>query len=155
MSRTALNAHRHCMDGGLDRTRKAQPEGAVTKTILAVDCDVIALLLDSPLIAIVAARERKGSHMPHALAVAVEICLGYVAFSFFCTGIWGALVFRRDRVLEAERPLRAAAALRPYSPERSPVLHGRTGPALRTIRACGSSLTSGSSTTASGSSWCA
>jgi hypothetical protein len=54
------------------------------------------------------------------------------------------------------RPARGQAALCPvYSSERSPALHGRTGSTIRTIRWCGYSLTSRSSTIASGSSWCA
>jgi hypothetical protein len=43
--------------------------------------------------------------MAHALEVALEICLGYVAFSLLCTGVFFALVSRKDRALEAERAL--------------------------------------------------
>lgn len=41
--------------------------------------------------------------MPHALEVTLEICLGYVAFSFLSTGLWGALIYRKDRALQVER----------------------------------------------------
>jgi hypothetical protein len=57
--------------------------------------------------------------MLHTVEVALEICLGYVAISFLCSGLWFALVFRRERALEAERPPqggRGSAHTAPKSP---------------------------------------
>jgi hypothetical protein len=48
--------------------------------------------------------------MPHALEVALEICLGYGALSLLCTGAFFALVYRRDRALEAASRPRYQAA---------------------------------------------
>jgi hypothetical protein len=45
----------------------------------------------------------------HALEVALEICLGYVACSLLCTGVLFALVSMRGRALAAKRPPREAA----------------------------------------------
>jgi hypothetical protein len=75
--------------------------GYITKKIPDLDCGVIVALLDS----LPTGSKRPEEFMAHAFEVALEICLGYVAFSLLCTAVFFALVSRKDRALEAERAL--------------------------------------------------
>jgi hypothetical protein len=60
--------------------------------------------------------------MPHALVIALEICLGYVALSLLCTGALFGLIYRRERALEAERPPASSrSAARLMLPLQSPI----------------------------------